>query len=108
MVYPNQLTSERTFPVMCGLGLKRGYGTPVPDMTKTWKFVDELVHVALALLARADISVDDVGEHGDTALILACKHEMSKVALTLLARKDTSITDVNEDGKTALIYACNR
>ena len=62
--------------------------------------------LALELLKREDININQVNESGETALILACYNEIERVALKLLEREDINVNQVDKDGETALIYAC--
>jgi len=67
--------------------------------------------LALKILEREEININQVDEYGNTALICACKicacrNKMERVALKLLEREEININQVNNTGNTALIWAC--
>jgi len=64
-----------------------------------------MISVALRLLDRHDINVNQVNKNGETALIFACKNNMKTVALKILERPITIISYVDNYKKSAINYA---
>jgi len=62
--------------------------------------------IALDILEKQNININQVDKEGDTALIYACIKKMESVALKLLEREDINVNQVNKNGFTALIIAC--
>lgn len=62
-------------------------------------------------LIQSGIDLNVVNEHGVTALMLACFHELARVALAIIRRDRggsgaADLTMVNQAGYSALFYAC--
>jgi len=61
--------------------------------------------VALKLLERGDININQQDTNETTAFIMACENKMECVALKLLERKDLKINQGNRSGFTGCYYA---
>jgi len=61
--------------------------------------------LALEILEREEININQADNYGNTALIIA-SNNMESVVLKLLERKEININQVNKNGETALMWAC--
>ena len=59
---------------------------------------------SLRIINECDLKYTDI--NGDTALIWACRYNMSEVALAIIATGQSNISYRGYYGNTALIHAC--
>ena len=68
---------------------------------------DNNTNEALAMIQTGNFNPEQVDNNGNTALMIACKYEMSNVSMALIQTGQSKPEQVSKIGNTALMLACN-